>query len=411
MMYRKVEESQTLLINTQAKALESQNKEVIKFGFGQSPFLPPPHVINALKQAAHRKEYSSVQGDMDLRKSMSRFHLEHNGLNVNPDNILVAPGSKILLFTIMLAFEKADFLMPVPSWVSYAPQAQLAGHHLIKLQTSFEERWRVTPKTIEVALKKKRHADTIMILNYPGNPDGMTYSPSELKAIAEIAKAHNILVISDEIYGLLSFDGPHHSFANYYPERTITTTGLSKWCGAGGWRFGAAFLYEGIETAFKQALIGIGSETYSCAPTPVQMAAKEAYANYKDITDYLSYQTNILQKIGLFCTKELNSAGIHVSPPQGGFYIFLDFMRYKDVLSKNGITTSNELCELLLQETGVMILPSSAFGFNKDHLGARLAFVDFDEPAHSEEFSLGKDCPRVKKGIALIVKWIETYKI
>ncbi len=410
-MYRKVEESQTLLINTQAKALEAQNKEIIKFGFGQSPFLPPPKVINALKESAHRKEYSSVQGDLDLRKLMSAFHLAHNGLKVDPDNILVAPGSKILLYTIMLAFEKADVLIPVPSWVSYAPQALLAGHHLIKVNTSFEERWRINPKTIEEAIKNKKYQASIMILNYPGNPDGLTYSPSELQEIAVVAKAHKILVISDEIYGLLTFDKSHKSFSNYYPERTITTTGLSKWCGAGGWRLGAAFLYDGIEKEFKQALIGIGSETYSCAPTPVQIAAKEAYKSYDDIEDYLNTQTEILQKIGLYCAEKLNAVHIGVHSPQGGFYIFLDFSKHRESLSKKGVTSSNKLCEVLLKETGVMILPSTAFGFSKDYLGARLAFVDFDEPSNKEEFMLTKACPRIIKGINLIVNWIGSLNI
>ncbi|ALM06676.1 hypothetical protein SB49_01785 [Sediminicola sp. YIK13] len=410
-MYRKVEESQTLLINTQAKALEAQNKEIIKFGFGQSPFLPPPNVINALKESAHRKEYSSVQGDLNLRKLMSAFHLAHNGLKVDHDNILVAPGSKILLYTIMLAFEKADVLIPVPSWVSYAPQAILAGHHLIKVNTSFEERWRIHPSTIEEAIKNKKHKATILILNYPGNPDGLTYSPSELQELAVVARAHEILVISDEIYGLLTFNHPHESFANYYPERTITTTGLSKWCGAGGWRLGAAFLYDGIEKEFKQALIGIGSETYSCAPTPLQMAAKEAYKSYKDTEDYLHKQTDILQKIGLYCAEKLNAVHIGVHTPQGGFYIFLDFSMHREALSKKGISSSNKLCEVLLTETGVMILPGTAFGFSNDYLGARLAFVDFDLPNKKEEFMLTTDCPRVIKGINLIVNWFATLKI
>lgn len=410
-MYRKVEESQTLLINTQAKALEAQNRKIIKFGFGQSPFLPPPQVINALKEAANRKEYSSVQGDLDLRKLMSSFHFAHNGLKVDPDNILVAPGSKILLYTLMLAFEKADVLIPVPSWVSYAPQAKLAGHHLIKVNTSFEERWLITPKTIKEAIRNKQYEATIMILNYPGNPDGLTYCPSELQEITQIAKAHDILVISDEIYGLLTFDGSHTSFANYYPERTITTTGLSKWCGAGEWRLGAAFLYDGIEKGFKQALIGIGSETYSCAPMPVQMAAKEAYKSYQKIKDYLHEQTDILQKIGLYCAQELNAVHIGVHPPQGGFYIFLDFSKHQEALSKKGITSSNELCENLLKDTGVLILPSTAFGFHKEYLGARLAFVDFEEPNNKEEFILTRDCPRITKGINLIVNWIDTFKI
>ena len=109
------------------------------------------------------------------------------------------------------------------------------------------------------------------------------------------------------------------------PERTITTTGLSKWCGGGGWRFGAAFLYENIEPEFKQVLIGIGSETYSCAPAPVQMAAKVAYQNYDDTLEYLSKQTNILKQIGNYCSEQLNASKARVHAPEGGFYLFLDF--------------------------------------------------------------------------------------
>jgi aspartate aminotransferase len=406
-MYKQVLESQTLLINTQSKILANQNKKIIKLGFGQSPFLPPKVVLGALEKAAHHKEYSSVQGDPELRELMAAFHRKHNGLEVDPDNILIAPGSKILIYNILLAFEKVDVFISTPAWVSYAPQAKLVGHNVIKLNTSFEDRWRVSSKTINEGVKKKKHKASILILNYPGNPDGLTYEESELIDLARIAKSHNMLVISDEIYGLLNHDNTHLSFANYYPERTITTTGISKWCGAGGWRLGAAFLYKDIEHEFRQALIGIGSETYSCAPTPIQIAAKTAYKDYEETTSYLNYQTRILKEIGNFCADRLNSAKIRVHPPQGGFYLFPDFSLHKESLSKRGITTSNQLCKLFLDDLGVALLPASAFGFDEEYLAARLAYVDFKEPIEKDRFNLNTDCPNIVEGIEKICSYIE----
>jgi len=405
-MYRQIEESQTLLMNSQSRKLAAQNKKIIKFGFGQSPFFPPQPVMEAFKDAAHRKEYSSVQGDPELREHIAQFHRLHNGLQVTPDNILVAPGSKILIYTILMSFLKADVFIPAPAWVSYAPQAKLAGHNIIKLNTSFDEKWRVTPGTLKNAFQKKRHESSILILNYPGNPDGLTYTEIELRAIAKMARELNLLVISDEIYGLLDHSENHHSFANYYPEKTITTTGLSKWCGAGGWRFGAALLYGGIEPSFKKAFIGIGSETYSCAPTPVQMAARVAYGRFRDSMDYVKRQISIYKEIGSFCYGKLNQFNIRVHSPKGGFYIFPDFSNHKEALLKAGIKSSGDLCEKILLDTGVALLPATAFGFEKEYFGARLAYVDFEDPLHKQTFEMERDAPNIVEGIRLIGQWV-----
>lgn len=405
-MYRQVEESQTLLINTQSQRLIAQNRSIIKFGFGQSPFLPPKAVMEGLANAVHHKEYASVQGDPELRARMARFHEAHNGLRVAPDNILIAPGSKILLFNILLAFVKADVFIPASAWVSYAPQATLAGHHIIKLETSFAERWRISAQSLHQAAQQKKHEASMLILNYPGNPDGLTYTPEELQDIARAAKALDILVIADEIYGLLSHNHPHLSFANYYPEKTITTTGLSKWCGAGGWRFGAALLYDNIDPAFKKVLLGIGSETYSCAPSPVQMAAKIAYQDFPGMKPYLDYQNQILHQVGTYCADHLAAFGVNVHPPQGGFYLFPDFSPFREKLHARGVNTANQLCEQLLQDSGVALLPASAFGFPEDYLAARLAYVDFEEPGQDKPFDLPKHGPRIIAGIEQISTWI-----
>ncbi len=406
-MYRHIEESQTLLVNTQSQILEAQNKEIIKFGFGQSPFLPPAFVLESLKTSIFHKEYSSVQGDEKLRENIAKFHYEHNGLESRSEDILIAPGSKILIYTILLAYKNADVFIPSPAWVSYEPQTKLTGHHSIQIHTNYENRWRVTPESIRNAVKRKKHKATIMILNLPGNPDGLTYTENELIAIAKIARELDILVISDEIYGLLTYKKDHCSFAKYYPEKTITTTGLSKWCGAGGWRLGVAMLYKTIEPEFRDALIGIASETYSCAPTPVQIAARTAYEDFEKIRPYVTYQNQILSEIGMFCAEKLNASKIKVEFPEGGFYIFPDFTEHKEKLNKKGIKTSIELCEELLKETGVAILPGAAFGLKADYLAARLAYVDFEPPKSATNFDIYIHCPRVVRGIQKICDWIE----
>lgn len=400
-IYRKVKESQTLLINTQSKLRADQNQKVIKFGFGQSPFLPPSQVIEALRNAAIRKEYTSVQGNIELREAISKFHFDFNGLESTADNILVAPGSKILIYTILQAFVDADVLIPEPSWVSYAPQAEIVGHHIIPVKTSFDLRWRVTVDAIRLAYSQKKTGPTIMILNYPGNPDGLTYATEELQAIAKVCKELDILVIADEIYGPLTFHSGHLSLANFYPEKTITTSGLSKWCGAGGWRLGIAILYPTIEIEFKQALIGIASETYSCAPSPVQIAAQKAYENYDSVKEYIAHQNKILSRLAYYIYKELTSIGILLHKSQGAFYLLPDFSPFKEVLFSKGISTSAQLTSDILEKTGVALLPGSAFGLKDDYLAARLAFVDFDpESLGSEtEFDIDKHCPNVVKGV------------
>ncbi len=224
--------------------------------------------------------------------------------------------------------------------------------------------------------------------------------------LAHVARTHGMMVISDEIYGLLDHKNTHLSFAAFYPERTITTTGLSKWCGAGGWRLGAALLSEGLEPELKEALLGIGSETYSCAPVPVQMAAKVAYQDYATIKSYIHWQTRILKAIGHYCCEKLVNAGIKVHPPEGGFYLFLDFSEFQDQLKKRGIATSNAMCSALLDEKGVVLLPSQAFGFEPSFPGARLAYVDFDEPPSDLPFDMKAHAPKISGGIRALVDWV-----
>jgi aspartate aminotransferase len=165
---RKVEKSQTLLLNEQSRRLQQDGRNIYKLGFGQSPFLPPQSVIERMQSAASMKDYSPVQGVPELREAVARFHREMDVVEIEAEDVLIAPGSKILLYTVMAAFTRADVLVPVPSWVSYIPQAQLAGHNVIKIPTLQKARWRLTPELLEKAVKSKTDAavPAVLILNY-----------------------------------------------------------------------------------------------------------------------------------------------------------------------------------------------------------------------------------------------------
>lgn len=406
---RSIEPSATLLLNEQSRHLEASGQKIYKFGFGQSPFLPPTFVREALAQNVHRKEYTAVQGLPVLREAVASFHQQLNQIATTADDVMIASGSKSLLFTLLAAFTEANVMIPAPAWVSYAPQARLLGHTTTRLETTFEDRWRITPSQIEHHISTKQ--PNILILNYPGNPDGLTYTQAEIERLADICQKHGVWVISDEIYALLTHTQAHFSFARVHPDRTFTTTGLSKWCGAGGWRLGVALLPPNLDPHLKQNLLGIASETYSCAPTPIQYAAIEAYNDVSRIEPYLEAQRNVLSQIGQFCASSLTEAGIQVHAPEGGFYLFPDFSPFRAALMQRGIETVTALCSTLLAETGVAVLPAHAFGFDESMLAARLAYVDFDDPLVqnqlAEPFDLGKHAPKMLEGIQSLCEWVK----
>lgn len=377
---RPVEKSGTLLINEMMQNKVAKGEPVIRFGFGQSPFPQMERAIEALKENAHQKYYAPVQGTEALRQKVSAFHKAAEKLDVPASRILIADGSKNLLFTAMEALNRADILIPVPAWVSYAPQAKILGHNAIPVITTAAERWRVTPESMERALKQKpdAKAPSFLILNHPGNPEGLGYTVAEQRALTEIFRKYNVIVLSDEIYGLLNHTNQHSPLALQYPEGTITTGGLSKWFGAGGWRLGVAMLPETLDGAFKETMLGIASETYSCAASPIQHAACEAYIWDQATQDYLAHQRRILALCGNWMANRFQQAGIGVNNPEGAFYLFLDFTKHSDAFRRQGITGSQKLCENLMKDTGVALLYGDVFGMQQEQLSARLAYVDFD---------------------------------
>lgn len=410
-----LERSATLAINERSAEMAADGQTIYRFGFGQSPFPVPDSIVAALQDNAFRKNYLPVEGLLELREAIAEFHQEVDQINIEPEGVLVGPGSKELMFTLQMAIAGST-LIPSPCWVSYVPQANLVQRFNQYIQTRFDDNWRLLPDQLETAIRNTS-GPHLLILNYPGNPDGGTYSAEELEALAKVARKYNVLILSDEIYGRLHHKGKHVSMARYYPEGTIVSSGLSKWCGAGGWRLGH-FAFPKKLYWLKDAMASIASETYSCVAVPIQHAAVVAYKDKETVDEYLFHCRRTLSIIGNFCANTLTDSGINVKAPAGAYYLYLDFEPFSNSLSNKEIFNSTDMCEQLLQDTGVALLPGLAFGSTAEELNARLAYVNFDGGdalstsrgiANDKDLTiadLGDNVNLVKQGIENILNWI-----
>jgi len=396
--------SSTLRMNEISNKLQSKGKKIYKFGFGQSPFEIPDDVVNELKNNAHQNKYLSMQGLSELRTAISKYSSAKNSQNYKSENIIVGPGTKELMFLLQLLFD-GDILLPAPSWVSYAPQALLSRNRTHWIITKSENNWFPTGEEIEKVILKDRKKNYLLFLNSPNNPSGQICN--NLKEISTIAKKYNILILSDEIYSELSFHENFQSISQFYPEKTIISTGLSKWCGAGGWRLGHFIIPEALKE-LRDSLKILASETFSSVSAPIQYAAIAAYSNNHD--EYINNSRSILKVVGEYVYNNLKSNKINMNKPQGGFYLMPEFLIKK-------FSTSQDMCSDILEKTGVALLPGSDFGFSKERMIVRLSFTDFN----GQEFMnyikknnkldtslISKFAPKIVEGTNKLKLWSES---
>lgn len=371
--------SATLAINEYSNELIRQGRKVYKLGFGQSPFPVPDEVVQELIAHAHEKDYLPVKGLNALRVAVARYHSTRTGMDAKPEDVLIGPGSKELLYIAQVCFD-GDLVVPGPSWVSYAPQAQITGKESLWIDTSSSPKKMLDSIALEHFCAQHPTRRFMLILNYPSNPTGATYSRVELKSLAEVARKYRLLIISDEIYGELMHTGEHVSISSYYPEGTIVSSGLSKWCGAGGWRLGTFTFPESLRWLID-AMAVVASETFTATSAPIQYAAVRAFEFGREVEMYVQDSRMVLKAIAAYTYSELSAIGLTMPPPQGGFYLFPDFGKFKEKLLLKEIDTSTKLCRVLLEETGVALLPGVDFGQPPSELSARLSYVDFDGKA------------------------------
>lgn len=407
--------SATVAINEHSNALIAEGRRVFKLGLGQSPFPVPAPVVAALREHAGEKDYLPVRGLYELRRTVAHYTERRAGIDRTADDVLIGPGSKELMFLLQLVFY-GELVIPTPAWVSYAPQAQIIGRQVRLVPAAREDDWMITPDGLEALCTEDPDRPRIVILNYPSNPTGSTFKNDELRALARVAQKHRVLLLSDEIYAELHHKGQHVSIARYYPEGTIISAGLSKWCGAGGWRLGTFVFPESLRWLLE-SMAAVASETFTSTSAPIQYAAVTAFAGGDEIERYLASSRRVLSSLGRWCARKLRGAGIDCPQPVGGFYLFPDFSALAEPLRARGIETSRQLCARLLDETGVAILPGSDFGRPDRELTARLAYVDFDGTRALEavavipreqpldETFLKRHAPRVVEAIETICEW------
>ena len=392
------------MINETSRKLEEQGKKIYKFGFGQSPFKVPEDVVKELKDNAHQNKYLPMQGLSELRNVVAKYTSKKKNYDYKPENVIIGPGSKELMFLLHIIFD-GEIILPAPSWVSYAPQAILGRNKIQILQTKRENNWFPTALEIEETILRDKNKNYLLFLNSPNNPSGQICE--NLKEIASITEKYNLIILSDEIYSELSFKDNYQSISNFCPEKTIISTGLSKWCGAGGWRLGY-FLVPDMLIEIKNMINVLASETFSAVSAPIQYAAIKAYEN--DHSNYIKKSRNILCAVGNYVYENLKSNKVLINKPQGGFYLMPEFLNKR-------FNSSSEMCDNILRDTGVALLPGSDFGFDKTKMLVRLSFTDFDGQEFMNKIKdnqkIDNDnilnfAPKIIEGVDKLKKWSES---
>ncbi len=395
--------SATLKINEISKNLEKEGKDVIKFGFGQSPFQVPDKVVEELKKNAHKKSYLPIQGLKELREAIAGYESKKKNKNFSSDQIIVGPGSKELMFLLHISFD-GEIILPSPSWVSYRPQSIIADNKFHWIDTKADNNWYPTAENIENLILKNKEKNYLLILNSPNNPSG--HLCENLKEIGAIVKKYNIIVLSDEIYSELTFKENYQSILNYCPDKVIVSNGLSKWCGAGGWRLGY-FLFPNELNQLKNSMKVLASETFSSVSSPIQYAAIKAFNT--DHNDHIKKSKVILKGVGEYVYNNLKSNNVIMNKPMGGFYLMPEFLNKK-------FNSSAEMCTELLNKKGVVTLPGSDFGFSKDRMISRLSYTDFDGKNFMSKINsdtsiddelIKKYAPKIVEGTKRLKEWAE----
>lgn len=359
--------SATLAITAKAKELRSQGVDVIGFGAGEPDFDTPDNIKDAAKESIDSgfTKYTAAGGTNELKESIiKKIEVDYN-LRYKTNEVLVGSGAKHVLYNLfqVLVDKGDDVLIPSPYWVSYPEQVKIAGGNPVILQGSQESNFKISKKQMKDAITNKTK---ILVLNYPANPTGTTYSRQELEEFAEVALENNLIIISDEIYDKIIYkDEKHTSFpqlGNEVKENTILVNGVSKTYSMTGWRIG----YAAGNSKVISAMNNLSGQSTSNPTSISQKAAEEAFSGsqnaikpmieeFRERRDYIASSLNKID-------------GIECVLPEGAFYVFPDISSFFGK-RYNGKTISNsiEISDFLLDVAKVAVVPGIEFG-SDDHI-------------------------------------------
>ncbi len=372
----------TLAIAAKAKAMKGEGIDVCSFSAGEPDFDTPAHIKDAAAKALAegKTKYGPASGEPPLREAIARKLKNDNGLNYKAENVIVTNGGKHSLFNLMLALiEPGDeVIIPAPYWLSYPEMVTLAGGTSVIVTTTAESGYKITPEQLKQAITPKTK---LFILNSPSNPTGMVYSPEEIQALAEIIVAADILVVSDEIYEKILYDGAKHvsigSLGEEIFQRTIISNGFAKGYSMTGWRIG----YLAGPVDLIKATITIQSHSTSNICTFAQYGAIAALESSQDCVQEMLQAFTKRRQVML---ERLNAIpGLSCPKPDGAFYLFPD-------IRQTGLK-SLDFSNALLEEHQVAVIPGIAFGADDN---IRLSYAT--------------DMATIEKGMERLEKFVKT---
>ena len=391
--------SATLAINEETERLRAAGRPVLPLGFGEAGLPVHPSLVEALSRAASHASYGPVVGIEDLRTAAAGYW-DRRGVPTDPSQVVAGPGSKPLLYALLQAIG-GTIALPRPSWVSYAAQASLLGLPVVGVPTLPGEGGVPDPERLEAEAVHARRAGARMravVLTLPDNPTGTLASVATVRAVCEIAHAHDLWVISDEIYRDLVHDRerPFLSPAEVIPDHTVVTTGLSKSLALGGWRIGVARFpgsKRGARLGSEVAMIA--SEIWSAPAQPVQRAAAWAMTEPECLRERVRLSRLLHGRVARAVAAEFRAVGAVLPSPQAGFYLYPDLGEHRDLLrSSRGIDSGPALATALLEGPGIATLPASAFGEPEEALRLRVATSRlYGDTWEQQEAALASDDP------------------
>lgn len=358
-----IKPSPTLVITTKAGALKAQGVDVVGFGAGEPDFDTPQNIKDAAIRAiqAGKTKYTAVDGTAELKDAIIAKLKRDNGLTYARDEIIVSNGGKHSLYNIAQAlFEKGDeVIIPAPYWVSYPDQALLNDASPVIVSADDKSRFCITPEQLQNAITPKTKA---LIINSPSNPTGSGYTRKELEALTEICLANDVIMISDEIYEHIVYDGfKHVSVASLSPEaksKTLVVNGASKAYAMTGWRMGFTAGPKDIIAAMNK----IQSQSTSNICSITQAACVEAYNGPQDV---LTPMLAAFKERRDFIVRELSQIpGVTCLNPQGAFYVFPNIAKLFGKKTPKGKTIQNsrDFCDYLLDDHLVAAVSGEGFG-------------------------------------------------
>ena len=361
---RSLSESATLEMTRRSRQLKAQGKNVINLSIGEPDFNTPDNIKNAAKGAidANHTHYTPVSGLPELRKAITNKLKRDNNLDFDYEQIVVSNGAKqSIANTVLCLINPGDeVIVSAPYWVSYPEIVKLAQGKMVKISTTIEQDFKVTPEQVEAAITPRTK---VFIFSSPCNPTGSVYSKEELQRIAEvIAKHPNIYVISDEIYEYINYIGKHESIAQFdsVKDRVIVVNGVSKGYAMTGWRIG----YIAAPLQIAKACDILQGQITSGASSISQLASLKAMQTDPGTSNELKEMITAFKERRDLVIKLLEDIpGIKSNKPDGAFYVFPDISYYFG--KSNGqekIGNDRDFCFYLLNKALIAIVPGSAFG-------------------------------------------------